>query len=135
MIICEEPRKLTSRTWQKVTVATRQQAPTRPFSIYANGARFLAPHIMVKIVKPPVLRACRVISTQSRPSAAYLSNDSPNNASTSMTPADLTAEQRASLDRAVRVDQAGEVAANWIYKGQMAVLGEQRETGPIIQVS
>ena len=34
----------------------------------------------------------------------------------------------------VRVDQAGEIGANWIYKGQMAVLGKDKKVGPIIQV-
>lgn len=49
------------------------------------------------------------------------------------TPPDLTQKQRDILDVALRVDQAGEIAANWIYKGQMAVLGRDRTTGPIIQ--
>jgi len=31
------------------------------------------------------------------------------------------------------VDQAGEVAANWIYRGQHFVLGKQPLTGPLIQ--
>jgi 3-demethoxyubiquinol 3-hydroxylase len=50
------------------------------------------------------------------------------------TPHNMTREQREILDIALRVDQAGEVAANWIYKGQMAVLGRDPTVGPIIQV-
>jgi ubiquinone biosynthesis monooxygenase Coq7 len=33
------------------------------------------------------------------------------------------------------VDQAGEIAANWIYRGQFAVLGRDPRVGPLIQVS
>ena len=43
--------------------------------------------------------------------------------------------QRGTLENALRVDQAGEVAANWIYKGQMAVLGHDLVAGPLIQES
>lgn len=49
-------------------------------------------------------------------------------AATSSTPTDLTPEQRISLERMIRVDQAGELGANWIYKGQklvMEVLGDK----------
>ncbi|KAF8326100.1 COQ7 protein [Cantharellus anzutake] len=37
------------------------------------------------------------------------------------------------VSEVIRVDQAGEVAANWIYRGQMAVLGKDQVLGPIIQ--
>ena len=47
----------------------------------------------------------------------------------------LGPEDRKRLDVALRVDQAGEVAANWIYKGQMDVLGDKQPFGGIIQVS
>ena len=46
----------------------------------------------------------------------------------------LTVAQREMLDSALRVDQAGEVAANWIYKGQMYILGQNPTVGPLIQV-
>jgi ubiquinone biosynthesis monooxygenase Coq7 len=46
----------------------------------------------------------------------------------------LSPEQREVLASAVRVDQAGEIAANWIYRGQMAVLGKDPKAGPVIQV-
>lgn len=49
-------------------------------------------------------------------------------------PENITQEQRDILNKALRVDQAGEVAANWIYRGQMAILGRDATTGPIIQV-
>lgn len=51
------------------------------------------------------------------------------------TPDNITPNQRAALDSALRVDQAGEVAANWIYKGQLSVLGRDPQAGPLIQVA
>ncbi|KAL7746204.1 ubiquinone biosynthesis monooxygenase Coq7 [Sorochytrium milnesiophthora] len=33
----------------------------------------------------------------------------------------------------LRVNQAGEIGANWIYKGQLAVLGRDPKTGPMLQ--
>jgi len=55
--------------------------------------------------------------------------------STSTTPEDLTNEQRRALNSAIRVDQAGELAANAIYQGQLFILGRDAKVGPIIQVS
>ncbi|KAG2115343.1 COQ7-domain-containing protein [Suillus discolor] len=46
---------------------------------------------------------------------------------------DISPKQREILDRALRVDQAGEIAANWIYRGQFAVLGRDPRVGPLIQ--
>lgn len=74
-------------------------------------------------------------SSRALPSVAYTDSTRAQEASTSSTPADLTDTQRASLAAALRVDQAGEVAANWIYMGQLAVLGRDRVAGPLIQVS
>ncbi|CAG8776487.1 6918_t:CDS:2, partial [Racocetra persica] len=45
----------------------------------------------------------------------------------------LTAEQKKLIDGMIRVDQAGEIGANWIYKGQMAILGRDKKVGPVIQ--
>ncbi|CAG8760532.1 9509_t:CDS:2 [Gigaspora margarita] len=45
----------------------------------------------------------------------------------------LTDEQKKLIDSMIRVDQAGEIGANWIYKGQMAVLGGDKKVGPVIQ--
>ena len=50
-------------------------------------------------------------------------------------PLDLTRAQREALNSALRVDQAGEIAANWIYKGQMVVLGHDPRLRSLIQVS
>jgi 3-demethoxyubiquinol 3-hydroxylase len=51
------------------------------------------------------------------------------------TPEYLSPVQRETLASAIRVDQAGEVAANWIYRGQMAVLGKDAVAGSVIQAS
>lgn len=53
----------------------------------------------------------------------------------SLTSFDLKPEEktRALIDRVIRVDQAGELAADRIYAGQMAVLG-RTDVGPTIQV-
>lgn len=51
------------------------------------------------------------------------------------TPTNLTPAQRDALDSALRVDQAGEIAANYIYMGQMAVLGRDPHLRLMIQVS
>jgi ubiquinone biosynthesis monooxygenase Coq7 len=48
----------------------------------------------------------------------------------------LTSRQRDIIDKIIRVDQAGELGANYIYRGQRAVfgLGSDRRTTQIVQV-
>lgn len=86
---------------------------------------------------PRQLPAFRSHATSSapRPSHAYIppSSDpsSPLNSSnpfriapvedktaTTTSPSDLSPEKRETIARIVRVDQAGELGANWIYRGQ-----------------
>ncbi|KAI0094100.1 COQ7-domain-containing protein [Irpex rosettiformis] len=76
----------------------------------------------------------RTLSTSARnlPSAAYTSPKQPQDPSILSTPEDITGNQKAALDAALRVDQAGEIAANYIYMGQLAVLGKDRVCGPLI---
>ncbi|KAG8861999.1 hypothetical protein FRB96_002442 [Tulasnella sp. 330] len=64
-------------------------------------------------------------------SAAYIHE--PPNQSTTSTPDDLTPRQRKYLQSAIRVDQAGELAANAIYQGQLFVLGRDKKVGPVIE--
>lgn len=45
----------------------------------------------------------------------------------------LTAHQRELIDCMLRVDQAGELGADAIYKGQMDVLRKDEDVGPVIQ--
>lgn len=59
----------------------------------------------------------------------------PASEGTSKTPENLTPRQRQVLSQALRVDQAGELAANTIYQGQHFVLGQDRKVGDVIQVS
>jgi len=65
----------------------------------------------------------------------YLDPTRSNELSFKTSPLDLTHTQREALDSALRIDQAGEIAANWIYKGQMVVLGHDPRLRSLIQVS
>ena len=69
------------------------------------------------------------------PSSAYFDPTRSLDASTSSTPDDLSSSQRKVLEAALRVDQAGEVAANYIYAGQFAVLRRDPATAALIQAS
>lgn len=93
----------------------------------------------ISSARRPVIQLCkRAIGTSSKrplPSAVYTDPSSPGEPSTSSTPEDLTDKQRNALDAALRIDQAGEIAANYIYKGQLAVLGKDPATRHLIQVS
>ncbi|VEL42357.1 unnamed protein product [Protopolystoma xenopodis] len=46
----------------------------------------------------------------------------------------LAPRTRALLDKIIRVDHAGEIGANRIYQGQLAILGKTPD-GPTISVS
>ncbi|KAL1719630.1 ubiquinone biosynthesis protein COQ7-domain-containing protein [Schizophyllum commune] len=65
-------------------------------------------------------------------SDAYTKSTDPDAPSVSTTP-DITPEQRSALDAALRVDQAGEIAANWIYMGQYAVFSRDKNTRELIK--
>ncbi|PBK96618.1 COQ7 protein [Armillaria gallica] len=67
------------------------------------------------------------------PSTAYTDAHNPNNPATTTTPNSISVEQRHALDSALRVDQAGEIAAVSIYQGQMAVLGRDAKLKPMLQ--
>ncbi|KAJ3116149.1 hypothetical protein HK098_006676 [Nowakowskiella sp. JEL0407] len=45
----------------------------------------------------------------------------------------LTAQQKELISRILRVDHAGELGADWIYRGQLAVLRKNPKVGPVIQ--
>jgi 3-demethoxyubiquinol 3-hydroxylase len=67
-------------------------------------------------------------------SKAYTDVNGSHEAAVSSTPQGLSSSQREALESALRVDQAGELAADWIYRGQLAVLKRDRVAGPLIQV-
>lgn len=69
-----------------------------------------------------------------QPSSKYLDSTQAHHLSVSSSPDDLPPSQRSTLNAALRVDQAGEVAANYIYQGQLAVLRRDRRTAALIQV-
>jgi len=77
----------------------------------------------------------RTLTTVSRnlASKVYTSSHRTYDPAIRTTPLDLTPSQRATLEGALRVDQAGEVAANYIYQGQIAILGHDKQVGPLIQ--
>ncbi|KAL0578451.1 hypothetical protein V5O48_003551 [Marasmius crinis-equi] len=66
-------------------------------------------------------------------SRAYTDPSQSNNPAVCTTPTNITEEQRNALDSALRIDQAGEIAANAIYRGQYFVLGKDRAVGELIQ--
>ena len=67
------------------------------------------------------------------PSEAYTNASKREDPAVQSSPEDLTPSERHALESALRVDQAGEIAANYIYKGQMTVLGRDRQVGNLIQ--
>jgi hypothetical protein len=73
-------------------------------------------------------------ATLSLPSTAYTEAAKSGLPAVQSTPDDLTLSERRALECALRVDQAGEIAANYIYQGQMAVLGRDRQVRNLIQV-
>lgn len=76
--------------------------------------------------------------TPSLASSSYLPSTSPSTSdpATQSSPKDLTLKQREVLERIVRVDQAGELGANYIYMGQLAVLsrGKDKRVADLVQV-
>ncbi|KAF9093362.1 ubiquinone biosynthesis monooxygenase Coq7 [Mortierella sp. AD031] len=82
--------------------------------------------------------AARQAATTTSPSSAASDNhdiatDSSASSSSPVPPLRLSKEQRELLEEMIRVDQAGELGANWIYRGQYAVLGSDKKVGPLLQ--
>lgn len=79
---------------------------------------------------------CFATSSSSFPSDAYTKPSAATSSdAVNTTPSDLTESQRKALDSALRVDQAGEIAANYIYMGQKAILGRDPKLNELIQAS
>ncbi len=88
------------------------------------------------LITPFILRSRSFVHTRPpSPSSAYLDRTSGPDISTSSTPDDLSPSQRRGLEAALRVDQAGEVAANYIYEGQLAILRRDPVASALIQAS
>lgn len=78
---------------------------------------------------------CRACCYSTRSSDVYYNNNTNNkgkNTATTSTPASLTPTQHELLSAIIRVDQAGEIAANSIYAGQYAVLKNSPVDEPLI---
>ena len=94
---------------------------------------------LARVTTPRALSQVRGMSMSShsplRPSSVYFDPSATTDPSIAQTPDNLTEAQREELQSALRVDQAGEVAANYIYKGQLAVFRRDPKYGPLIQVS
>jgi demethoxyubiquinone hydroxylase (CLK1/Coq7/Cat5 family) len=66
--------------------------------------------------------------------AFYTTNNGDNAAETpNLSSRKLTPEELEFIKPMIRVDQAGEIGANFIYMGQMAVLGKDKNLRPILQ--
>ncbi|KAF9928258.1 ubiquinone biosynthesis monooxygenase Coq7 [Linnemannia zychae] len=82
------------------------------------------------------LASTRTLSTSTctRQATTPSSNsDSDSTSSQPVPPLRLSKEQRELLEEMIRIDQAGELGANWIYRGQYAVLGSDKKVGPLLQ--
>ncbi|GJJ70527.1 3-demethoxyubiquinol 3-hydroxylase [Entomortierella parvispora] len=95
--------------------ATRRAAVTRP-SAFINS---------ISLTSQP-------FSTSAHAAQAN-EGTTPPSSSESHPPLRLSKEQREMLEEMIRVDQAGELGANWIYRGQYAVLGSDKKVGPLLQ--
>ncbi|PIL30460.1 hypothetical protein GSI_07159 [Ganoderma sinense ZZ0214-1] len=81
----------------------------------------------------PLLRCLSTHPPPPLPSTAYTDRTRPNDAAITATPDHIPPIVQHQLQSALRVDQAGELAANYIYMGQHHVLGRDPLTGPLIQ--
>lgn len=82
---------------------------------------------------PSSASSCNTATPHPPSSSSSSSSPSPADAS-QVPPLRLSEEQRELLERMIRIDQAGELGANWIYRGQYAVLGSDKKVGPLLQV-
>jgi ubiquinone biosynthesis monooxygenase Coq7 len=65
--------------------------------------------------------------------ACYTTTNSNEPESPKLNSRKLTDEELELIKPMIRVDQAGEIGANYIYMGQMAVLGKDKNLRPILQ--
>lgn len=100
------------------------------FTQSSMNARLSRTH---NVLKSSFLCQRKLSTGRTYPSIAYTNPTTADDRATTSVPT-LTASQHKCLDQALRVDQAGEIAANYIYQGQMAVLGRDKVVGPLIQV-
>ncbi|ORX34399.1 ubiquinone biosynthesis protein COQ7-domain-containing protein [Kockovaella imperatae] len=112
--------------------------------ILASSSRITLDHL-ARWSTRPTLQQCRTLasdayfkrppqtSTTPGPASSTSSSTVPDEA-TNDTPSNLTPAQKELIDRIIRVDQAGEVGANWIYRGQklaMQLKGDNKSAAQI----
>ncbi|KAF9151144.1 ubiquinone biosynthesis monooxygenase Coq7 [Linnemannia schmuckeri] len=93
---------------------------------------------MTRALSTTALTRQATTSTPSAPSSDHNKASSTDFSSSTtdsapVPPLKLSKEQRELLEEMIRVDQAGELGANWIYRGQYAVLGSDKKVGPLLQ--
>ncbi|KAM5535563.1 hypothetical protein V8D89_010730 [Ganoderma adspersum] len=81
----------------------------------------------------PALRCLSAHPSRAFASTAYTNPPLANDPAVTTSPKRISPNLRHDLESALRVDQAGELAANYIYMGQHHVLGRDPVTGPLIQ--
>ena len=79
------------------------------------------------------VRSLSTAATRELPSSIYLDSARAQDPAVTTTPQEVSPQLRHALESALRVDQAGELAANWIYKGQHDVFSRDPKLGPLIQ--
>lgn len=77
--------------------------------------------LVIRRVVPTISKSCRSLSTVHNLSA--VTNDR-----------DLTQYEKDIISPMIRVDQSGEVGAYYIYKGQIAVLGNDPKLRPLLEM-
>ncbi|KAG0364063.1 putative ubiquinone metabolism-related protein [Gamsiella multidivaricata] len=98
-----------------LTLLSRHSTPTRAFSTAVSSRQAIP------------------ASSLNNNSDTATQSSSTSSDTSEVPPLRLSKEQRALLEEMIRVDQAGELGANWIYRGQYAVLGSDKKVGPLLQ--
>ncbi|TFY54901.1 hypothetical protein EVG20_g9521 [Dentipellis fragilis] len=111
----------------------------RKYFLTEQDRHFLKPLIVMRfpaqIHTRPLCTAQRSVTTHLRPqpSTHYFDVSRVDPYPVSSTPQSLPTSQQHVLDAVLRVDQAGEVAANYIYRGQFRVFENDKQLAPLIQ--
>ena len=90
---------------------------------FASSSRSLLPTLTRSLASHAYIPPSTAASSSTLPTGG----PSHLNPATSTTP-DLTPVQHEVISRIIRVDQAGELGANWIYRGQKWAMGLRNDT-------
>lgn len=113
-------------------------AVSRPSHIYHNpsqSTQTVSPiHPSSPIAGPSA--SASASASYSPSSSSSSSSGPPISRATTTTPSssELPPQARGQLERMIRVDQAGELGANWIYRGQKWGLGVRGDKKSVVQV-